>query len=73
MRGLMKKVSRYIPAVIILFITGAFITYLVYYNRTVLEDMQSYLQEVYRIERNFIENIPIYEDFATPEKEKALR
>lgn len=69
----MKKVPRYIPAVIILFITGAFIAYHVYYNRTVQDDVQSYLQEVYRIERNFIENIPIYEDFATPGKEQALR
>jgi hypothetical protein len=73
-KGLMKKVPRYlIPTVSIVFIIGAFIAYLVYHNRTVLDDIQSYLQEIYRIERNFVENIPIYEDFATPERERALR
>jgi hypothetical protein len=70
----MKRFSRFlIPVVIIIFTVGVFIAYLIHYNRTVLEDIRSYLQEVYRIERNFVENIPIYEDFATPEKEGALR
>ncbi len=70
----MKRFSRFLISVVIIIITmGVFIAYLIYHNRSVLEDIGYYLQEVYRIERNFVENIPIYEDFATPEKERALR
>ncbi len=36
-------------------------------------DINSYLSRAYNIERKFIENIPIYRDFATPAKEQELR
>ncbi len=36
-------------------------------------DIKSFLTEAYKTERKFIENIPIYGDYATPSKERELR
>ncbi len=47
--------------------------YAVYAGRSIVGDVRSYLDRVYRIERDFIENIPIYEDFANPRMEGELR
>lgn len=44
-----------------------------YFTTTVHRDISGYLTSVYRVERSVIENHPIYEDWATPEKERALR
>lgn len=37
------------------------------------DDVRNYLSEAYKVERKFIENIPIYRDFATPAKEQEMR
>ncbi|MDH5717671.1 MAG: DUF5715 family protein [Spirochaetia bacterium] len=36
-------------------------------------EINAYIDEIYSLERKFIENIPIYEDFANTQKEKDLR
>lgn len=43
------------------------------YTRTVVEEVSAYFESVYRIERGFIEHYPVYEDYATHDKETALR
>ncbi len=60
--------------IISLLLLGVSMTGVFYYLKySVINDMKAYLQRVYEIERNFIENIPVYEDYATAEKERELR
>ncbi|MCP4134300.1 MAG: hypothetical protein GY754_25220 [bacterium] len=44
-----------------------------HHNKAVLATVDAYIKNSYKAERNFIENIPIYRDFATPKKEETLR
>ena len=37
------------------------------------KEINSHLDKIYHIERDFIANLPIYEDYGTPAKEKELR
>ncbi len=43
------------------------------YTDDVLADVDRYLDRIHKIERGYIENLPVYRDFATPEKESRLR
>ncbi len=60
-----------IAAVIISGISIA-ISYRYYYSTTV-RDVTSYLDSVHAIERGYIENLPLYEDYGTPLRETKLR
>ncbi len=48
------------------------LTYRYYYTNTIGE-ITSYLEKIHSIERGYIENIPLYDDFATPLRELKLR
>ncbi len=66
--------SIYILIIVTLIIcVTALAVYYHQYNETVTRDTQLYLKEIYRIERQFIENIPVFENFTTPAREKRLR
>jgi hypothetical protein len=43
------------------------------YAQKIVSDVNEYLESAYTIERGIIENVPIYEDFSTPEYEAELR
>ncbi|MBP7735863.1 MAG: hypothetical protein KA369_07815 [Spirochaetes bacterium] len=43
-----------------------------YYNSTV-KDITSYLDTIHATERGYIENLPLYDDYATPQRELKLR
>ncbi len=43
------------------------------FRKTVLADIDAYLDAAYAVERGFIENFPVYRDYATLEKESMLR
>ncbi|HDP80209.1 MAG TPA: hypothetical protein ENN21_05135 [Spirochaetes bacterium] len=65
---------RIYGAVIIALIAAAgFFGFYVYLERTVTGDLKNYLGEIYRAERAVVENLPIYEDWTSPEKEQKLR
>ncbi len=44
-----------------------------YYYSTTVNDITSYLDTVHSIERGYIENLPLYDDYATPQRELKLR
>jgi hypothetical protein len=44
-----------------------------YYYTTTIGDVTTYFENIRAIERGYIENIPIYEDYATPQRETKLR
>ena len=70
-----KYFNIYIILVIILIsisVIGWF-NYYSYYNRKINNQISGYLKTLEKVERGFIENIPIYEDYITAEKEKKLR
>jgi hypothetical protein len=66
------KSAKYITAAAVAALIVSLL-YTVYAGRELVGDVRSYLDGVYRIERDFIESIPIYEDYATPRMEQALR
>ncbi len=47
-------------------------SYRYYYSSTV-KDITSYLETIHSIERGYIENLPLYDDYATPQRELKLR
>ncbi len=52
---------------------SAFILFHIYYQNKIIRETGDFLNAVYKTERFFIENIPIFDDFTSPEKENALR
>jgi hypothetical protein len=44
-----------------------------YYFKTTVGDVVSYLDKIHSIERGYIENIPLYDDYNTPMREMKLR
>ncbi len=44
-----------------------------YYYTTTIGDVTSYIEKIRVIERGYIENIPQYDDYATPQRETKLR
>jgi hypothetical protein len=63
------------PAVLITLLLSAVAVSVLtaYFSRSAITGMRDYLDYVHRVERNVIERVPIYEDFSTQEKERALR
>ena len=71
---LFKK--KRLPALIGAFTILAFILLMLYnsdYKENIISDFNNFMSGLYRIERGFLENIPLYEDYADPSKEKKLR
>jgi hypothetical protein len=67
-----KKSIVYITAAFLILIS-TFILYHIHYQKKNIEETEVYLNDIYKIERSFIENIPIIDDFTSPEKENKLR
>jgi len=44
-----------------------------YYFTTIVGDVTTYLEKIHSIERGYIENIPLYDDYNTPAREMKLR
>lgn len=71
----MKKLISLVAA----FISGGFILAGIVYYRAeknkseMTAEIKEYIDETYRAERRFIENLPIYRDYITPGVEKSLR
>jgi hypothetical protein len=55
------------------FILIAAIVLFFIYRNTLSSEINAYLDAQYRVERDAIEGLPIYDDYATPEKENRLR
>lgn len=70
-----KSVSKIISIILIVLIITAtvFIAGYDFYQKKVFAATETYLKSVYKIERGYIENIPIYTDFANSHKEQQLR
>lgn len=69
----MKKFFNITSIILIVICSIIFFAIYQYSSNNLMSDVKNYLDEVYKIERGFIENIPIYDDFATASKEKQLR
>ena len=67
-----QKPIYYISGILFILFLGVTI-YHFYSNRTTINDLKRFISYAYKVERCFIENIPIYKDFATPQKESKLR
>lgn len=68
----MKKNIIYIIIAFIVILIS-FLLWFNYKDREKNKQISDYLKIINKIERDFIENIPIYEDYITPAKEKKLR
>ncbi len=70
----MKKIKNNIILVSsFIIIISILITYYYQQNEKIINDTKLYIKEIYRVERNFIESLPLFNDYTTPEKEKKLR
>lgn len=65
-----RPLAMALSAVLLL---GGFLLYRHLFSRTVLREVVSYVTAAGTAERGFIENLPLYDDYATPEKENKLR
>jgi len=69
--GLLTKLRislRNISSLIIVFFIFFF-----FYSWSAISNIEKYIIQIQKTERQFVENIPIYEDYATPDKEQNLR
>ncbi|MBN2160027.1 MAG: hypothetical protein JW807_11580 [Spirochaetes bacterium] len=67
-----KNLLIVIIAAAALSLAAAYATYR-YYHANVENDLSMFLKSTSKIERGFIENFPLYEDYATPLMERKLR
>ena len=67
-----KKSIIYITTAFLILIS-TFILYHINYQKQIIKETAAYLNDIYKIERTFIENIPIFDEFTSLEKEKELR
>lgn len=65
-----KKPFAYLTALII-FLIFIFAVFHINYQKNIIKETDGFLKGIYKTERNYIENIPIFDDFTTPEKEKS--
>jgi len=58
---------------IMLFTLGTAASGIFFAGKSIVSDVNGYLENAYKVERAFIENFPTYEDYATSGKEQTLR
>lgn len=70
---MLKKGKFFLFTAILLIFFGIAAFVIFYLGNGIIKDVNEYVDRIYKIERDYIENFPAYEDYGTSEKEATLR